>query len=793
MRAARRFAALSLVLGFLAVGSAGRAAGADEKLKPWDGNRTTPAHLIPLRDEENEPIIPTEKEPMPYSARFTCGPCHDYKTIQGGWHWNAMKSEKNGRPGEPWIWLDPKTGTILPLSYRRWPGVWDPRTVGLNPWDFTMLFGRHMPGGGPAEPGEQDVFPGADSRWNVSGKAEINCLACHNKSGRQDHSEWAKQILRENLRWAATAAAGLGEVGGMASRLRETWSVYDGPNLDDHEWAVAPFVEYRPSDFDGKHRYFFDIAYPPADGNCLVCHSVSAVKETRMEAASDVHTAKGLKCADCHRNDLGHGMIRGYEGEAEATGNRTADSFTCRGCHLGEDPTGTRLVVPGRLGAPYPKHTGIPLVHFKNLACTVCHSGPLPDKEWARVRTSRANRLGIYGVAQWWTDQPAIIEPVYEKDARGKIAPQRLVWPAFWAREEGHSIIPLKPEEVEAAAGDLLKSEDRIAQVLIALMPVCGENETPVLALGRWIFEVNVDGGLDATAASPSGTAHDGKAGAALWGIKKDGEVAPLVPVFDPDSPDKDPEAESKVQTILEALGTIKDAPGKAVVVMKKTLYQITDQVLSMTEAPAGLEAAQGAGWLKDDTIEPLAADYDVRTVAAKAGTERTLTEEQVGFVLKALVAEEAKGRRPGDRAPAGFLYISGGRAFRLNKDGGLTSTAAGKAAAPVTWPLAHNVRPVQQSLGWNGCTDCHAGNSKFFFKTVRGSGLLLTNDVETRTATSLMGVGSLFQRIFGLSFAVRPFFKIVLGAAVLAIGVLLLAFIVVVAGRLAGLIEKRP
>jgi hypothetical protein len=794
MRPGGRLAAPGLALCLLALGLCASAAAEDvPKPKPWDGNRTTPAHLIPLRDEANEPIIPTEKEPMPFSARFTCGPCHDYKTIQGGWHWNAMKSEKNGRPGEPWIWLDPRTGTILPLSYRRWPGSWDPRTVGLNPWDFTMLFGRHMPGGGPAEPGEQDVFPGSDSRWSVSGKAEINCLACHNRSGRQDHSEWAKQMLRENLRWAATAASGLGEVGGMASRLDETWSVYDGPNLDDHEWAVAPFVKYRPSDFDGKHRYFFDIAYPPADRNCLVCHSVSDVKETRAYAAADVHTAKGIKCAECHRNDLGHGMIRGYEGEAEVTGNRSADSFTCRGCHFGEDPTGTKLVVPGRLGAPFPKHTGIPLVHFRNLACTVCHSGPIPDKEWARVRTSRANRLGVYGVAQWWTDQPAVIEPVYEKDARGKLTPQRLVWPAFWAREEGRSIVPLQPEEVEAAAGDVLKPEDRIAQVLIALMPICGENEVPVLVSGKWVFEVNVDGGLDASAASAAKGAGERKADAVLWGIRKDGEVTPLIPSFDPDSPDKDPEAESRVQTILEALGTSKDAPGKPVVVVKKTLYQITDQVLNMTEVPAALEAAQGAGWLKDDTIEPLAADYDIRTVAAKAGTERTLTEEQVGLVLKALAGEEAKGGRPGDGAPSNFLYISGGRAFRLNRDGRLTSTAAGKAAAPVTWPLAHNVRPVQQSLGWNGCTDCHTADSKFFFKTVRGAGLLLTDNVETRTSTSFMGVGSLFHRIFGLTFAARPLFKIVLGAAVLAIGVLLLAFVVVVAGRLAGLIEKRP
>jgi hypothetical protein len=780
------------VFCLLVLGLCVTATAEDQKPKPWDGNRTTPAHFIPLRDETNEIIVPTDPNPMPFSARYTCGPCHDYKTVQGGWHFDAMKSGKNGRPGEPWIWLDPKTGTVLPLSYRKWPGVWDPKVLRLNPWDFTKLFGRHMPGGGPAEPGDQDVFPGMDARWSVSGKAEVNCLACHNKTGRQDHSEWAKQILRENMRWAATAAGGIGEVVGMASRLKETWDVYDGPNPDDHEWAVAPSVKYRTIDFDGKHRYFFEIAYPPDDRNCLACHSVSPVKETRATAAADVHTAKGIKCAECHKNDLGHGILRGYEGESEETGNRAADSFTCRGCHMGEDPAGEKLVVPGRLGAPYPKHKGIPLVHFRTLSCTVCHSGPMPDKDWARVRTSRANRLGIYGVAQWSTDQPAIIEPVYMKDGRGKIEPRRLVWPAFWARTGGKEIIPLQPGVVEAAAGDILKCEERIALVLAALAGACGENETAVLTAGGWTFELNVDGGLDASLLP--GAAKPGEKGtaAAAWGAKKDATLSPLVPNFDPAAPDKDPAVETKIQSILEGLGTVAGAPGKPVVMVRKTLYQITDGSLSATEAPAELAAASGPGWLKDNKFEPLAADFDVRTVVAKAGTEQTLTEEQVGLVLKALATKDPGTPEPTKGAVSHLIYVSGGRAFRLNDDGKLTSAASDAAAAPVTWPLAHNVRPVQQSLGWNGCTDCHTADSRFFFKTVKGTGPLLTASIASKSTTSFMGVGGFFQRIFGLTFAVRPFFKIVLALTILATGAVLVVFFLVVAGKLAGLIEKR-
>ncbi|MFH1574369.1 MAG: hypothetical protein ABIG68_10315, partial [Acidobacteriota bacterium] len=212
------------------------AAAAQQHLPPWTGGRSVPVHRIHLNDEFDQVIVPTGLRPLPFSARTTCGPCHDYPSIQGGLHFDAASSERAGRPGQPWIWVDAKTGTVLPLSYRGWPGCWNPAQVGLSAWDVTLLFGRHMPGGGPGERGAGEADP--ESRWEVSGKLEINCLGCHNASRLQDHSEWAKQVLRENFRWAAAASSGLAEVGGMTSRLRATWDLFDGPNPDDREWAV---------------------------------------------------------------------------------------------------------------------------------------------------------------------------------------------------------------------------------------------------------------------------------------------------------------------------------------------------------------------------------------------------------------------------------------------------------------------------------------------------------------------------------------------------------------------------
>jgi hypothetical protein len=109
-----------------------------------------------------------------------------------------------------------------------------------------------------------------------------------------------------------------------------------------------------------------------------------------------------------------------------------------------------------------------------------------------------------------------------------------------------------------------------------------------------------------------------------------------------------------------------------------------------------------------------------------------------------------------------------------------------------VTWPLAHNVRPAQQSLGWKACTDCHSGGSDFFFTKIKGTGPLLTKSVDKRSAASFMGLGGLFQRVFGLSFIVRPVFKIVLAICAFVAGCLLFLAGLVALGRVAGFMEKR-
>ena len=764
---------LAIAAGLM-IGRCAASASVPQK-KTWDGSRVTPVHQIPLKDELSQVIVPSESNPPPLSSRYTCAPCHDYDIIKTGLHFNAAGTSPAGRPGEPWIWVDERTGTQLPLSYRSWPGTWNPARLGVSAWDFTLLFGRHMTGGGIAEPDESEMTP--ESRWNVSGKAEINCLACHNASGLQSPSEWAKQVLRQNFRWAATAASGLGEVGGMASRLGPTWDIFDGPNPDDSEWAVAPFVRYHRDSFDSKHRALLDISYKPDDGRCLACHSATPAAARKFESDEDVHSAAGIKCVQCHRNDISHNMVRGYEGEAADNPPLPSEDFTCRACHLGGETAAGEKISAGRLGAPFPLHNGIPAVHFDRLACTVCHSGPMPARQATRVRTSRANRLGIYGIADWATQPPAIVAPVYFREKDGKLAPHRMTWPAFWAETKDGIVTPLRPEQVEAAAGDILYPEKSATRIITSLSNWAELDGTPALVIAGDVYEMNPDGML-IDAGRYSGPAESRGARDIDWVVKKDGRFLPIVPSFDPASGEASADPEALVQKILAALNLTESAPGKPVLLYKGVRYQIIEGSLDKSES----KDAPGEGlrfrWLKEGKLYPFISEFEMGTIRSLTGGEQTLTEEQVGLVLKNLNEKS-------------HVYVSGGKEYRISKAGRLESKTA-KRTAPVAWPLAHQVRPAQQSLGVGGCTDCHSFGSNFFFAKVRSDGPLKTKNIVSRSASSFMGLTKPYHLAFGLSFFARPAYKALLFACLVVIGSILLIVFLVSLGRLAGLIENK-
>jgi len=492
--------ALSLgaaAIAFLAVLSA--QADAEGLLKT--DSRAPFVHRHALYDEEGEVISPEDEPALPYSPAKTCGKCHPYAEISSGWHFSAFDADApTGRPGEPWILVDKATGTQLPLSARGWAGTFKPGDVGVTPWRFVQMFGRHHPGGGPGERfAEKPIDPKA--RWKISGQSRIDCMVCHSAAPSYDACERAHQIERQNFKWLPVAASGLGIVRGDARKIPDDFDPLLPPSPDMGGQAF-PSVSYDEARFDANDRVLFNIGRTPSADQCYFCHTTREVGTESWEIDRDVHLAAGLTCVDCHRNGIDHRIVRGYEGEA--AGQAT---LTCRGCHLGD---GTAK--GGRFGAPRPRHRGLLAFHLERLTCTACHAGPRPSKSPRRIQTARAHGLGLPSMHRRDDALPVIVSPVLAKQADGKIGPHRMMWPAFWGRMKGDGVSPIAPEHVMRKAAKALgrmkaskaeawkpMSAEQIAAALDALAQADGENGEPVYVCAGKVYRRAADGKLSSS------------------------------------------------------------------------------------------------------------------------------------------------------------------------------------------------------------------------------------------------------------------------------------------------------
>ncbi|MFC1635448.1 hypothetical protein ACFL5Z_11450 [Planctomycetota bacterium] len=438
-----------------------------------DGSRAHPIHRIELLAEPSEAgeeavkvdpnIDPEEEVLLPFSTKQTCGTCHSYGIIAGGWHFNAVDPNvEHGRPGQPWLYVDARTGTQIPLSYRSWPGTYKPAQFGLSDREFTKIFGRQMPGGGPGETDDLDEV----MRQYVSGKLEINCLSCHNGDPRQDQggpAGYAVQVSRGNFRWATAASSGLATVTGSANDMDEMYDPFDPFSVESAQSGKKkpPTIAYHKNVFDYENTVFFDILREVPAHRCYFCHSNLYIGKEHTEkwaCDEDIHMKAGMTCVDCHRNGIAHNINRGYPGEEKTSGNKLTATSSCEGCHLGDkstsDPDG------GRLGAPVPEHRGLLAVHFKRLTCTACHSGPWPAAEPHATKTSIAHRLGTPNVNKAREMLPHIASPVFAAREDGKIAPHKLVWPAFWGVLKGEQVEPIEFNTVTKVIGGLFEKEE---------------------------------------------------------------------------------------------------------------------------------------------------------------------------------------------------------------------------------------------------------------------------------------------------------------------------------------------
>ena len=510
---------LLLLLGCVIILLIGKSTAQEPKLgDESDGNRAVPVHRINLYDETNALIRPDDRVPMPFSTKETCQQeCHDYSRIHDGWHFNAGNPEiPAGRRGEPWILADQVTATQVPLSYRRWAGAFKPEDFGITPFSFTETFGRHNPGGGTSE-NDSTESPDIFMRWRISGKAEINCLACHDGEAAHDQAEYHRQMQFQNFRWAAAATSGFAAISGAARNMPINYDIYSGI-VNDIQNARAPKIEYDKNRFDSQGKVFFDIRRNVPNERCYFCHSSKYTgngDEERWHGDEDVHIAAGLSCTDCHRNALNHMISRGYEGEAEERKDAMVATLSCRGCHVRE--YADALPANGRLGAPYPEHKGLPPIHFDKLSCTACHSGPLPQNEIGRVKLSRAHALGTHGVKKGDDVVPYIYSPVYALGEDGKITPQRLMWPSFWAFTDGDALNPIDPKKFQKMVLNVFHEDSLTDSTNIALMIAGNWADFPKTRFSRILDSLKI--------LFPESGAPVYVAGGKVFGMENGGEI----------------------------------------------------------------------------------------------------------------------------------------------------------------------------------------------------------------------------------------------------------------------------
>ena len=123
-------------------------------------------------------------------------------------------------------------------------------------------------------------------------------------------------------------------------------------------------------------------------------------------------------------------------------------------------------------------------------------------------------------------------------------------------------------------------------------------------------------------------------------------------------------------------------------------------------------------------------------------------------------------------------VYVAGGRAYRLT-GAEVVEVFANQAAEPYSWALAHDVRPARWSTGaTNGCFDCHEPNAAIFKGQVAALGPAPDAEPPTKTMLELSGFDQVQIDAWNQSFRGRTAFKWFGFASAGAVGLILLAFL---------------
>jgi hypothetical protein len=122
------------------------------------------------------------------------------------------------------------------------------------------------------------------------------------------------------------------------------------------------------------------------------------------------------------------------------------------------------------------------------------------------------------------------------------------------------------------------------------------------------------------------------------------------------------------------------------------------------------------------------------------------------------------------------MVFVTGGRIYSIDQNKTLDWEDM-NGGGFYSWPVAHNVRPAQQSLGINGCDDCHSLNSNFYFGEVSAVSSFPRSDMKI-SMVSFQGLNKYYESIFSLSFYFRPALKLLLIISLLVISIIFASYL---------------
>lgn len=209
--------------------------------------------------------------------------------------------------------------------------------------------------------------------------------------------------------------------------------------------------------------------------------------------------------------------------------------------------------------------------------------------------------------------------------------------------------------------------------------------------------------------------------------------------------------------------------PEQAYELLRKPLRIRRDFIEELSEVKLSL--AQRREILGDDRAarqkaEELSGGQRELIAAAEAEQRKQQVNERIAAALAEIEANYSDSRA---------VLISGGAGIVREADGSLAELSVeqlGKAAEPYSWPVAHAVRPARQSLGIQGCQECHRDDSPFFFASVQPVGVVPDQQTARRAVHQLQQVDTRRLAAWNQMFLGRANFKI-FGLAALAITVL--------------------